>query len=77
MKKVAFLVFLLFNVMVFAESNDLYDVNYDAPINNIQYNTNQQFFQEIYLQYETAIKRSEDSIRNDEKIIRQNGQKKG
>lgn len=72
MKKFAFLVFFLFNVMVFAESNDLYDVNYDAPLNILQYDTNQQFFQEIYLQYETAIKRSEDSIRNDEKKIRQN-----
>lgn len=63
---------LLLAAPVFAQANDLHDVNFDAPTNNATYDENQQMFQQVYLQYESAIKILEDTIRNDEKNIRQN-----
>ena len=72
MKKLLSILVLLLAAPVFAQANDLHDVNFDAPTNNATYDENQQMFQQVYLQYESAIKILEDTIRNDEKNIRQN-----
>lgn len=72
MKKLLSILVSLLAAPVFAQANDLHDVNFDAPTNNATYDENQQMFQQVYLQYESAIKILEDTIRNDEKNIRQN-----
>lgn len=72
MKKLLSILVSLLATPVFAQANDLHDVNFDAPTNNAIYDENQQMFQQVYLQYESAIKILEDTIRNDEKNIRQN-----
>lgn len=59
-------------INVCAQSADLYDANFDAPRNIPFYDENTQVFQDIYLQYEAAIRRSEESIRSEERNIRQN-----
>lgn len=72
MKKLLSILVSLLAAPVFAQANDLHDINFDAPTNNATYDENQQMFQQVYLQYESAIKILEDTIRNDEKNIRQN-----
>lgn len=70
MKKIVLIFFaLLFCLGVNAQSADLYDANFDAPRNIPSYDENSQVFQDIYLQYEEAIHRSEESIRSEEKSI--------
>ena len=70
MKKIVLIFFvLLFCLGVNAQSADLYDANFDAPRNIPSYDENTQVFQDIYLQYEAAIRRSEESIRSEEKNI--------
>ena len=77
MKKIVLIFFvLLFCLGVNAQSADLYDANFDAPRNVPFYDENTQVFQDIYLQYEAAIRRSEESIRRKEKNIRHSGSDK-
>lgn len=68
MKKAVFiLTFFLCLFPVFSENESLYDVNYDKPANLINYDDSLESFQQIYLQYEAAIKSLEDKIREDER----------
>lgn len=52
---------------VIAQNNPLYDVNYDAPEKIANYDNAFDEFQKVYLQYETAIKTTNDIIRQEEK----------
>ena len=72
MKKIYLILFALYICMnVYSQSADLYDVNFDAPTNIPPYDESTQVFQDIYLQYEEAIRRCEEIIRSEEKNIRQ------
>lgn len=72
MKKIFLILFALYICMnVYSQSTDLYDVNFDAPTNIPPYDESTQVFQDIYLQYEEAIRRCEEIIRSEEKNIRQ------
>src|SRR5574344_191510 len=72
MKKIFLIFFALYICMnVYSQSTDLYDVNFDAPTNIPPYDESTQVFQDIYLQYEEAIRRCEEIIRSEEKNIRQ------
>ena len=72
MKKIFLILFALYIYMnVYSQSTDLYDVNFDAPTNIPPYDESTQVFQDIYLQYEKAIRRCEEIIRSEEKNIRQ------
>lgn len=68
MKKAVFiLTFFLCLFPIFSENESLYDVNYDKPENLLNYDDTLESFQQIYLQYEAAIKSLEDKIREDER----------
>lgn len=55
-----------------AHAGDLYDVNYDPPSHmSDSFNESVISFQNIYLQYESNIKNSEEKIRADEKSLHQ------
>lgn len=72
MKKIFLILFALYICMnVYSQSTDLYDVNFDAPTNIPPHDESTQVFQDIYLQYEEAIRRCEEIIRSEEKNIRQ------
>lgn len=68
MKKTATVV--LFGVLasgIYAQSQSPYDVNYDAPAIQRGYDEDVFAFQQIYLQYEDAVKAAEDRIREGER----------
>lgn len=69
MKKLAVFCLLIAIVIpnVIAQNNPLYDVNYDAPKKIANYDNAFDEFQKIYLQYESAIKTTNDIIRQEEK----------
>ena len=69
MKKLAVFCFLIAVGIpnVIAQNNPLYDVNYDAPEKIANYDNAFDEFQKIYLQYESAIKTTNDIIRQEEK----------
>ena len=77
MKKIILSIIGLFiYINLYSQTTDLYDVNYDEPKNIQSYNERNKLFQDIYLQYELAIKKNEEKIRNIEKKIRQDELKK-
>lgn len=70
MKK--FIVLLIVSVLypsicMFAQNDALYDVNYDALEFVQTYDTNNKYFQEIFLQYEAAITTLTEKVRQKEK----------
>ena len=72
MKRIVLVLFVLcFCLGANVQAADLYDVNFDAPRNIPSYNEDAQIFQDIYLQYEDAICRSEENIRSEERNLRQ------
>lgn len=65
----SFFCIFLISVVVYSQSNDLYDINYDKPDCNIQYDENSELLQEIYLQYESLITELEKKTRQEEKKL--------
>lgn len=65
----SFFCILSISVVVYSQSNDLYDINYDKPDCNIQYDENSELLQEIYLQYESLITELEKKTRQEEKKL--------
>ena len=51
---------------LYGQGNSLLDVNYDKPESTTSYSKGQEEFQQIYLQYEEAIKNIENKIRAEE-----------
>ena len=73
MKRLFFFVLTTLAITIlYAEESSLYDVNYDPPKNTATYDETSQAFQNIYLQYELAVRNSELDIRSNEQNIRQN-----
>ena len=58
-------------INAYTQPSGLYDANFDAPKNILNYDEHTQLFQNIYLQYEEAIRKIEENIRTAEKNIRQ------
>lgn len=68
MKKTALLFVLCLSFGgAFAENESLLDVNYDSPENTLDYDESVASFQQIYLQYESAIKKLEEQIKESER----------
>ena len=65
----SFFCILSISVIVYSQSNDLYDINYDKPDCNIQYDENSELLQEIYLQYESLLTELENKTRQEEKKL--------
>ena len=73
MKRLFFFVLTTLAITIlYAEESSLYDVNYDPPKNTATYDETSQAFQNIYLQYELAVRNSELDIRSNEQNVRQN-----
>ena len=73
MKRLFFFVLTTLAITIlYAEESSLYDVNYDPPKNTATYDETSQAFQNIYLQYELAVRNSELDIRSNEQNIRHN-----
>ena len=73
MKRLFFFVLTTLAITIlYAEESSLYDVNYDSPKNTATYDETSQAFQNIYLQYELAVRNSELDIRSNEQNVRQN-----
>ena len=73
MKRLFFFVLTTLAISIlYAEESSLYDVNYDPPKNTATYDETSQAFQNIYLQYELAVRNSELDIRSNEQNVRQN-----
>ena len=73
MKRLFFFVLITLAITIlYAEESSLYDVNYDPPKNTATYDETSQAFQNIYLQYELAVRNSELDIRSNEQNIRHN-----
>ena len=73
MKRLFFFVLTTLAITIlYAEESSLYDVNYDPSKNTSTYDETSQAFQNIYLQYELAVRNSELDIRSNEQNVRQN-----
>ena len=73
MKRLFFFVLTTLAITIlYAEESSLYDVNYDPPKKTATYDETSQAFQNIYLQYELAVRNSELDIRSNEQNVRQN-----
>lgn len=57
----------LFATQLFSQDSSLYDVNYDKPIITSNFDESSIVYQDIYLQYETAINTLTNVIRQEEK----------